>query len=521
MPFSKKTDSGEKMDKKNMEALFEFFKEKQRVAAGDLSFDSVFCERLRKAASAREASIWKIGKDSRLTLQYGTNISPEDIRNFSFSFGEGITGAVALTRKTIKVTDAWSDQKHIRQVDQKINFRTRSMISAPILFNDILYGVINILNHDSEEEFPMEWEDLMSFVGIMYGMALSNADKLKGQKAPFGGNINAKAKETVIVGVSRSIQDVLDLSMKAGKSKVPVLIYGETGTGKELAARKIHENMENSNGPFLSINCAAIPENILESELFGHVKGAFSGAISDRPGKFVAASGGTLFLDEISEMSQSCQAKILRAIQEKKVVPVGSEKEIEYDARIIAATNRQLSQLIWEGKFRKDLYYRLCGLEIHIPRLCERQSDIPLLIEYFINMASAKETIHSRAHFLPRLSQEALNIFMTYSWPGNVRQLEQAIMAALAVCDDETITVSDLPVWLRRPVISPEEDHDISKNMKSTVVSIKTKYVQALERTCYPGTGRWNVSAAAKLLEIPRKTFVYRIKKMNITQERL
>lgn len=510
------------MDRRNIEELFEFLREKQQIAVGDPSFDAVFCLRLCETVRAEAASVWKISGNRRLILQYGTNVSPGHVGDFSLRFGEGITGAAALTRKTIKVSDAWSEQRHNRQVDQIINFRTRSMISAPIMYNGVLYGVINILNHENEEDFPPECEDLLSLIAVLYAMALSAGKKLSDQRKICWEESEFNPKETIIVGVSRAIQDVLDLSMKAGRSRVPVLIYGETGTGKELAARKIHENTQYCDGPFLSINCAAIPETILESELFGHVKGAFSGAISNRQGKFVAASRGTLFLDEISEMSGSCQAKILRALQEKTVVPLGSEKEVEFNARIIAATNKQLDQLIRDGKFRKDLYYRLCGLEIHMPRLCERQSDIPLLIDHFIDKAFAGELLgEKRQPLLPKLSRGASDILMAYSWPGNVRQLEQAVMAALAVCDGETITALDLPVWLRRSSGDLEDRTDsvTAENKEGVWVRERLKYTRALEKTRYPGTGRWNISAAAKCLEIPRKTFVYRIKKMEISKE--
>jgi len=220
-------------------------------------------------------------------------------------------------------------------------------------------------------------------------------------------------------------------------------------------------------------------------------------------------------------MSLPCQVKILRVLQEKKVVPVGSEKEIESNARIIAATNRHLDQLVTKGKFRKDLYYRLCGLEIHIPRLCERRSDIPLLIDYFINKTFNNKNINPEKKAVSRVSHEVLDILMLHSWPGNVRQLEQAIMAAMAVCDNEIITVSDLPAWLKRPLKTQEKHkQEISIKTANTQVDFENaKYIDALNDTCYPGTGRWNVAAAARLLKIPRKTLVYRIKKMNIMEE--
>jgi transcriptional regulator with PAS, ATPase and Fis domain len=507
------------MNDTDLENLFVFFRENQSIGPEDPLFDSKFCQLLCRASSAAEASIWILGKNNRLFLKYGTNFTPEDINPFALRFGEGITGAAALSRKAIKVSDAWSEARHSRRVDTMIDFRTHSMISAPILYNGVLYGVLNILNCTAGAEFPDEWNHLLSMTAVLYGAALVLKKKSEGQELSIPKKRVENKQETVIVGISRSIQDVLDLAVKAGRSEVPVLIYGETGVGKELVARRIHENTDNAAGPFLSINCAALSETILESELFGHVKGAFSGAIAARQGKFVAASGGTLFLDEISEMSQACQVKVLRAIQEKTVVPVGSDKEVRYDARIIAATNKQLHELVKSGKFRNDLYYRLCGLEMCMPKLCERKSDIPLLIDYFIRKSHKGHGPFQGSEQYPKFSSEALDILMSYSWPGNVRQLEQAVSASLTLCDGKTVTVSDLPAWLEYPITAERgKDPDLQKkDSGESCQSDKKAYTKALDKTRYPGTGRWNVSAAARLLDIPRKTFEYRMRKMNLT----
>ncbi len=375
------------------------------------------------AANAREASIWQTGLNGHLTLKYATNLSRDDLGDFSLKPGEGISGAAVLSRKTIRISDAWSHHQHDRNVDRIIEFRTRSMISAPIIYNDKIYGVINLINHATKEQFPGLWEDIMTAVGVLYAASLVQGAG-HGESKPVKAFRPVPEKEqTVIVGISQAIQKVLSLSVKAAASSVPVLIYGETGTGKELCARRIHENMHHRNGPFLSINCAAINETILESELFGHVKGAFSGASTSREGKFMAASGGTLLLDEIGEMSLPCQAKILRALQEKKVMPVGSDRETAYDARIIAATNTDLERLIAQGKFRRDLYFRLCGLELRLPSLRERINDIPLLVDYFLQQQMTGQRRTPKGQGRIRISENALKKLSTYPWPGNVRQL--------------------------------------------------------------------------------------------------
>lgn len=505
------------MGEKQLNDLFNLFKEKHQVKSRHTDFDKEFCKRLMKASNASEASIWRIEADGRLRLKYGSNINPDELENFSFKPGEGISGAAILSRKAISVTDAWSEPQHNRIVDSTIRFRTRSMISTPVIHDGQVYGVINILNYTFGNSFPKEWEILMTSIGILYGTALLKNQDRESMIKVHAARMYPDKSQTVFVGISRGIQDVLSLSMKAAKSQIPVLIYGETGTGKELAARRIHENMDESEGRFLSINCAALNETILESELFGHVKGAFSGAESNRKGKFVAASGGTLFLDEIGEMSLSCQAKILRALQEKKVMPVGSDKEVAYDARIIAATNMNLEKQIEQGKFRQDLYFRLCGLEVRIPTLQDRKSDIPLLVDFFVQK---HQDSTGKATQIVNVSPPALDLLLAYPWPGNVRQLEQAIMAALAVSNSTCIEKEDLPGWLIRSFYkkTPDGISMAEERNQNRFQGDKLRYHNVLEETKYKGTGRWNISAAARKLKIPRKTFIYRIKKMNLTQ---
>ena len=308
---------------------------------------------------------------------------------------------------------------------------------------------------------------------------------------------------------------------------MPILILGETGTGKELAARRIHEASDRTRGPFLAVNCAAVTENLLESELFGHLKGAFTGATQDRQGKFVAASGGTLFLDEVGDLILASQAKILRALEEKKVTPVGSEKAVNYNARIIAATNHDLAKMTELGTFREDLYYRLCGIEILMPPLRERVEDIPLLAMHFLNKAIAEQKKKNHRQDSLRLSREAREVLLSFEWPGNIRQLEQAVLAAAAICEDHEIKPEDFPGWLHH-AMKLELQMPMTQSASSSAFdepSAVTKddaffdegrerYLKVLDSTKYPGTGRWNVSAASRELGIPRKTFTYRLKKL-------
>jgi DNA-binding NtrC family response regulator len=241
-------------------------------------------------------------------------------------------------------------------------------------------------------------------------------------------------------GKSRSFVDVLKLAETVAPTDSTLLISGESGTGKEVIARYVHTLSDRSAGPFVSINCGALPESLLESELFGHIKGSFTGAIRDKQGLFVAARAGTFFLDEVGEMTPATQVKVLRAVQEREVVPVGATEPIAVDVRIIAATNRDLEEEIRRGAFRSDLYYRLNVITLHMPPLRDRIDDVPILAEFFLDRFAA-----TRGKSPPRLSADALAALNFYDWPGNVRELENALERAAVLSGDGEIAVSALP----------------------------------------------------------------------------
>jgi len=243
------------------------------------------------------------------------------------------------------------------------------------------------------------------------------------------------------VGRNRRFMEVLKLAETVAPTDSTVLITGESGTGKEILARYIHTLSEREGGPFVSINCGALPETLLESELFGHVKGAFTGAVRDKVGLLVAAKGGTFFLDEVGEMSPALQVKMLRALQEREVVPVGATEPVPIDVRIIAATNRDLEQEIRRGTFRSDLYYRLNVITLHLPPLRERRDDIPLLTEHFLRVLAER----TGAPQPLKVSSEAMEALQSYDWPGNVRELENALERAAVLCQGDVLTPAELP----------------------------------------------------------------------------
>ena len=243
------------------------------------------------------------------------------------------------------------------------------------------------------------------------------------------------------VGRNRRFLEVLKLAETVAPTDSTVLITGESGTGKEILARYIHALSEREGGPFVSINCGALPETLLESELFGHVRGAFTGAVRDKVGLLVAAKGGTFFLDEVGEMSPALQVKMLRALQEREVVPVGATEPVPIDVRIIAATNRDLEQEIRRGTFRSDLYYRLNVITLHLPPLRERRDDIPLLTEHFLRVLAER----TGAPQPLKVSSEAMEALQSYDWPGNVRELENALERAAVLCQGDVLTPAELP----------------------------------------------------------------------------
>jgi two-component system NtrC family response regulator len=304
-----------------------------------------------------------------------------------------------------------------------------------------------------------------------------------------------------MVGNSDKMKLVFNVVRKVAPSEASVLITGESGTGKELIARAIHQGSPRSNKPFVAINCAAIPENLLESELFGHVRGAFTGASQDREGKFVEADGGTLFLDEIGEMPINLQPKLLRALQEMQIEPVGG-KTRSVDVRIVAATNQDVEGSLEDGAFREDLYYRLSVIPIDLPPLRHRADDIPQLIKFFLKRNDAATQ---------KFSDEAMSQLASYQWPGNVRELQNLIERLVILHQNETIQLEHLPEKLLRKHSSQSgQIVDLPPDGYSLEDLERDIVVQALERN------GWNQTRAADFLKIPRHTIIYRLEKYGI-----
>ena len=313
-----------------------------------------------------------------------------------------------------------------------------------------------------------------------------------------------------IVSKNEKMQKIFDVIKKVAIYKSTVLITGESGTGKELVARALHYNSDRSQNPFMPVNCGAIPENLLESELFGHAKGAFTDAIRTKKGLFEEADGGTLFLDEIGELPAPLQVKLLRVLQDGEIRRIGEAKSIQIDVRIVAATVKNLQKEVNEGRFREDLFYRLNVLPIHIPPLRERKEDIPLLIQHFIgkyNQAMNKNVAD--------IDHKALEILMNYKWYGNVRELENTIERGIVLADKSNIESENLPIEIQNfkeefqlePL--PDEEYSIKKASKLLETNLIKK---ALKKT------KGNHTHAARLLEISHRALLYKIKEYGIVE---
>jgi PAS domain S-box-containing protein len=312
--------------------------------------------------------------------------------------------------------------------------------------------------------------------------------------------LTARQRFGDIVGRSKQMQDVYTLIESLASVDSTVLITGESGTGKELAAEAIHHRGARSGKPLVKVNCSALTESLLENELFGHIKGAFTGAVNDSVGRFQTAQGGTIFLDEIGDISPALQLRLLKVLQNREIERVGESKPIKVDVRVIAATNRDLRKLMREGLFREDLYYRIKVVDINIPPLRERSEDIPLLTEHFVGKLNRKLQKN-----IEGVSQEVIKKFMSYSWPGNIRELEHTIEHALILCHKGVVTVEDLPHdILERPATLE------NSNEKLSVADERLAIIEALVKA------GWNKSRAARMLGISRRTIYRKMEQYSI-----
>lgn len=380
-------------------------------------------------------------RKQKLYFKVATGLKKEEIKQFEINVGQGIAGHVAKTGQPLLIEDVARDRRWYRNISEKIGYKTKSIACTPMKMDDRVIGVIQFINKADGGSFQKSDLDLLAVFADLAALAIVNAKKFQ-----LVDRENKNLKEELdtgseIVGKSEPIRRVVAEALRVADSQASTLIVGESGTGKELMARLIHQASPRKERRLITINCAAVPETLLEDELFGHEKGAFTGAVGQKIGKFELADESTIFLDEIAEMSQTMQAKLLRVLQDGVFYRVGGNVPVSVDIRVMAATNQNIAEEIQKGNFRKDLYYRLNVVEIHMPPLRERKEDIPLLARHFVDIFQRE-----KGYVNLEVSQEAMNKMLQYDWPGNVREFKNAIERAVVMGNGRRIMPADLPM---------------------------------------------------------------------------
>ncbi len=441
--------------------------------------------------------------------------SSGSLQGDGFKRGEGITGKVWKYGIPMVVPDISEEPEFLNKLWKRKNLRGKKIafIAVPIKSGGRVVGVLSADRKVSGKESLDELTRFLNMVATLIANSFSLERKIHEEKKDLESEKKAlemeikrvygELKVEGIVGRSRQIQDIMGLVHRVAPTNATVLLRGESGVGKEVFARAIHFLSPRADKPFVAVNCAAIPENLLEAELFGYEKGAFTGAYGTKKGKFELASGGTLFLDEIGDMPLSLQAKILRVLQEKEIERLGGNRPVKVDVRIIAATNRNLEAMIREGSFREDLYYRLSVFPIFIPPLRERKEDIPALVKHFLSVFGKEYRKEVK------VSPEVMDAFMSYSWPGNVRELQNVIERMVILDTDGVLTEEELPKELRRDMPVQNELEGVPGG--TSIWDVEKRLIEEALRE----SGFVIKEAARKLGMTPRQVS-YRIKKYGV-----
>jgi Nif-specific regulatory protein len=454
----------------------------------------------------RRELYFKVADDTRVGRE-------RQLREMRFPADQGIAGAVIKDGVSLIVPDVEQDPRFYRGVDQHTGTRTQSILCVPLRGKDRIIGVLEAINKH-HGTFTTEDVRLLEAYANQLALALENArliqelqvaqERLSEENRYLREAMGHTVRFDTLIGESSSMQEAYRLIDRVLHTTTTVLITGESGTGKDLVARILHSQGPRAKGPFIAVNCAAIPESLLEAELFGHERGAFTGALQRRPGRFELASTGTLFLDEIAEMSPTLQAKLLRVLQEQRFERVGGTETITTNARILAATNQDLERRMAEGRFRPDLFFRLNVYPIPLPPLRERVEDIiPLVLHYLAHYSNVlrKE--------VTGLTREAREVLVRYAWPGNVRELANVMERAVILCQGNLLTVQELPLALReqqRTTVWTAEAIKLPPGGLILAALEKQLISQALEQA------RQNKSLAAKLLGLSRTQLRTRLK---------
>jgi Nif-specific regulatory protein len=450
-------------------------------------------------------------------IEASRGLTKDETARGQYKLGEGITGKVAKTGKPALVPDITKEPAFLDRTKSRKNAKV-SFLCVPIIHHRQVIGTFSIDRPVADEKELKRDLDFLNLVASLIAEAVAGIreqiaehESLLAENKQLRQQLGDQFHPGNIVGNCSNMRTVYEQIAQVADSSATVLIRGESGTGKELVARAIHYSSSRKSGPFVCVNCASLPENLVESELFGHEKGAFTGAVQQRKGRFEQANGGTLFLDEIGDITPAVQVRLLRVLQEREFERVGGNQTIKVNVRIVAATSRNLEDAIKEGRFREDLYYRLNVFPIPLPPLRERRSDIMLLADHFVQKYNGIYKKNVR-----RISTAAINMMMSYHWPGNVRELENCIERAVLTSADDVIHGYTMPPSLQtsdqtNTALLPPQGADLTTMVESYEREL---IIDALKKH------RGNAAAAARELRSTQRILNYRIKMMGITPKK-
>ena len=486
----------------------EIFRSVSTIADRAVNIDklvSMIIDITTRVMDARASSLLLVDeKVKKLHFYMASGEKSMSLKKIELNIGEGIAGWVAEKGEPLLVKDVHKDDRWSRKIGDMMTSEVKSIACCPMKVNGKVIGVVEIL--DRKDGSPIRDEQMGTLCALteLVSNLFENSkqlDVVNRQNRYFKKELQSRYE---IIGDSAAIKEVIDNALKVANSKVSTLIIGESGTGKELFARLIHQSGTRKENPFVSVSCGALTETLLERELFGNEKGAFTGADTLKIGLFEAADGGTIFLDEIGEMPVTMQVKLLRVLQEKSFLRVGGTRQISVDVRVIAATHRDIKKMIAEENFREDLYYRLNVVQINIPPLRERKEDIDKLIHYFIKRHQMDLNVPENFS----VPEEIIESIKNYQWPGNIRQLENAIERALVMGNRKELRKEDLP----KDILDEEtETIEAGKSLKDAQDVFKKSYVlKTLSRA------RGNRTRAAEILKIQRTYLSRLIKELGI-----
>jgi Nif-specific regulatory protein len=443
-------------------------------------------------------------KTQKLYFKVATGTKGTDIKQFEIDLGQGIAGHVAQTGEPLLIPDVAKDPRWYKEISESIGFKTQSIACVPMKINGEIIGVVEIIDKADGSSIRDKDLKILSVFADLAARAIGNARKIEHDKKEIRDLKNELRSKYEIVGESKALRKVISDAIKVANSKSTTLLLGESGTGKELLARLIHRMGPRKDEPMIVLNCAALPETLLEDELFGHEKGAYTGAVARKIGKFELADGGTIFLDEIGEMSPGMQSKLLRILQEGVFYRVGGNKAIPVDVRVLSATNRNIEEDVSQGKFREDLYYRINVVQIHMPPLRERREDIALLAEHFLDIFKKERGTSNLV-----ISKDAMDLMVEYDWPGNVREMKNALERAVVMGNGKQIMPEDLPTFACTPQYPGLE---VGLSLKEAIDLFKKEFIVLNLRHT-----EGNRSLAAKIMKIQRTYLSRLIAKYSIT----